>query len=301
VRSIRFGGKSHFGLHTLLLNYFDAFPFKPSDASHTPESRANEVAKARTGGFKELDALYSMQTPRKLAPGNLRGRRGTGTPGQANAAPRQSAFGAAAARGGSPSPFGGRDGSSVFGKRPTGVSLSKLASEGDNDAVRQLVEPVEPLSPIALTSRAGSSSAFGRAALANDVQEPEDHGAGDDDAAGFAATLNPPVNATGITSFMRSEGGQGRGDRFTSDVQQLYNALKAEREDLRREYIKQGKIADPDAKQQLADAIDLVGECEEMCPEFERVDREMSGTVDALEKVRAFFLESNLEDPVLNA
>ncbi|KAI9015566.1 SAC3/GANP/Nin1/mts3/eIF-3 p25 family-domain-containing protein, partial [Hyaloraphidium curvatum] len=83
---------------------------------------------------------------------------------------------------------------------------------------------------------------------------------------------------------MRAEAEKGRADRFASDIQLLYNKLKAERERKRAEYIRQGKIADPEAKQQLQDAIDLVGECPDMCPEFERVDREMSGTVDPLEK-----------------
>lgn len=90
--------------------------------------------------------------------------------------------------------------------------------------------------------------------------------------------------ASGISSFVRSEGDKGRADRFTSDLQTLFNELKAERERKRLRYIKEGKVADPDAQMQLNEAIDLVGECMEMCPELERVDREMSGTVDPLEK-----------------
>lgn len=113
------------------------------------------------------------------------------------------------------------------------------------------------------------------------------HAARDTENSAIEAFGPPSHNAaSGIGSFLRSEGQStgDRADRFTSDLQQLFNTLKAKREKLRLEYIRQGKIADPDAKQQLEDAIDLVGECQEMCPEFERVDREMSGTVDPLEK-----------------
>lgn len=141
-----------------------------------------------------------------------------------------------------------------------------------------------PLSPVATAAAATTGYEY-------DEEDPEEEeGEGEEPTTGGTETNETPqiANAnTGISSFMRAENNTGRADRFTNDLMQTYNALKAKREKLRVEYIRQGKIAHPNAKQQLEDAVDLVGECEEMCPEFERVDREMSGTVDPLEKVRS--------------
>ncbi|KAF2457034.1 SAC3/GANP/Nin1/mts3/eIF-3 p25 family-domain-containing protein, partial [Lineolata rhizophorae] len=49
--------------------------------------------------------------------------------------------------------------------------------------------------------------------------------------------------------------------------------LKKRREAERAEGIEKGIIADPEKPRKLADAVKLVGTCQEMCPEYERVER----------------------------
>ena len=62
--------------------------------------------------------------------------------------------------------------------------------------------------------------------------------------------------------------------------------LKSQREDLRQAYIKAGKIIDNTAKVSLQDAVTLVGECEDFCPEYERWEREsQSGDIFRFERV----------------
>jgi nuclear mRNA export protein SAC3 len=46
-----------------------------------------------------------------------------------------------------------------------------------------------------------------------------------------------------------------------------------------------GFLADPDKKTTLDQAITPVGTCEEMCPQFERVERMVQFMVDRSEKV----------------
>ncbi|TPX43188.1 hypothetical protein SeLEV6574_g05195 [Synchytrium endobioticum] len=62
--------------------------------------------------------------------------------------------------------------------------------------------------------------------------------------------------------------------------------LKSLREELRQAYIKAGKIIDNTAKVNLQDAVTLVGECEDFCPEYERWEREsQSGDIFRFERV----------------
>jgi hypothetical protein len=49
--------------------------------------------------------------------------------------------------------------------------------------------------------------------------------------------------------------------------------------------IAQGLIADPDKPTSLEDAIEFVGQCTEMCPLFEREEREFKKNVHPLEQV----------------
>lgn len=62
--------------------------------------------------------------------------------------------------------------------------------------------------------------------------------------------------------------------------------MKKTRVALRQAYIRQGKLADPDNVQHLSKAIQFVGECQDMCPEYERYERELQMGLDPLEKVR---------------
>jgi len=66
--------------------------------------------------------------------------------------------------------------------------------------------------------------------------------------------------------------------------------MKKQREQLRKMYIKKGLIDDPDKPRRLEDAIPFVGECQDMCPEFERYEREYQKNLDKLEIVIYLFI-----------
>lgn len=61
--------------------------------------------------------------------------------------------------------------------------------------------------------------------------------------------------------------------------------LKPLREEQRAKAIKQGLIPDPSKPMRLDQATDFEGTCEEMCPEWEREEREYQNNVDPLERV----------------
>ncbi|KAJ3155413.1 hypothetical protein HDU86_004315 [Geranomyces michiganensis] len=61
--------------------------------------------------------------------------------------------------------------------------------------------------------------------------------------------------------------------------------LKAQRPALMAQYIAAGKMDDPDEKYRLEDARDFVGECQDMCPEYERHEREYQKGLMEFEKV----------------
>ena len=63
--------------------------------------------------------------------------------------------------------------------------------------------------------------------------------------------------------------------------------LKQSREQERKDAINNGFLADPDKPTSLAHAITPVGTCQDMCPEFERVERIVQLMVDGSEKVWA--------------
>ena len=75
-----------------------------------------------------------------------------------------------------------------------------------------------------------------------------------------------------------------------------YQQLKTQREQERRDAIRDGFLADPDRPTSLKNAITPVGTCQDMCPEFERVERIVQSMVDGREKVRLVLLQpSTLE------
>lgn len=53
----------------------------------------------------------------------------------------------------------------------------------------------------------------------------------------------------------------------------------------RKEAIQNGLLSDPNKPMRLADAITVVGTCQDMCPQFERVERIVQRGVDDAEKV----------------
>ncbi|KAJ3280085.1 hypothetical protein HDU79_012023 [Rhizoclosmatium sp. JEL0117] len=66
-----------------------------------------------------------------------------------------------------------------------------------------------------------------------------------------------------------------RADRFSSrNIEGCrFEELKAARESLKQEYIRSGKILADGAQVSLENAIQMTGECLDMCPEFERHER----------------------------
>lgn len=62
--------------------------------------------------------------------------------------------------------------------------------------------------------------------------------------------------------------------------------LKKDKEKERIDAVKNGILADPDRPTSLANAKTPVGTCQDMCPEFERVERIVQLMVDGAEKVR---------------
>lgn len=67
--------------------------------------------------------------------------------------------------------------------------------------------------------------------------------------------------------------------------QNRFFEMKQQRDAQRLEYIRLGVLPDPDKAQDLSAAKSLTGTCMEMCPEFERVEREFQNEGDALEMV----------------
>ena len=58
----------------------------------------------------------------------------------------------------------------------------------------------------------------------------------------------------------------------------------------RRDAIRMGVLSDPEKPTSLKDAITPVGTCQDMCPEFERVERIVQKMTDGCEKVGVFKL-----------
>ncbi|ORX92234.1 hypothetical protein K493DRAFT_286023 [Basidiobolus meristosporus CBS 931.73] len=64
-----------------------------------------------------------------------------------------------------------------------------------------------------------------------------------------------------------------------------YQELKALRPNLRAEYIAKGLIQDPTKPIRLDQAINFVGTCQDMCPEFEREEREYQKNLEKFELI----------------
>lgn len=61
--------------------------------------------------------------------------------------------------------------------------------------------------------------------------------------------------------------------------------MKAKRESLKDSYVRQGKMADPNHVYQLDEAVPFVAECMDMCPEYEREEREYTNFLEPFEKI----------------
>ncbi|GAA6054511.1 hypothetical protein JCM3770_005821 [Rhodotorula araucariae] len=81
------------------------------------------------------------------------------------------------------------------------------------------------------------------------------------------------------------EDSDARKKRFEASLpNNRYLELKPLREAQRLKAIKQGLIPDPSKPMRLDEATDFEGTCEEMCPEWEREEREYQNNVDPLER-----------------
>nr|KAJ3421447.1 hypothetical protein HK105_003474 [Polyrhizophydium stewartii] len=99
-----------------------------------------------------------------------------------------------------------------------------------------------------------------------------------------AASLRTLVSVNPSTTTTKSD----RDERFAvkSSGANRYMELKAQRDALQQKYIAEGKMADPDARYDLDNAPKFVAECMDMCPEFERHEREFERGLDRFEKIR---------------
>ncbi|MCJ1306995.1 hypothetical protein MMC25_000639 [Agyrium rufum] len=64
----------------------------------------------------------------------------------------------------------------------------------------------------------------------------------------------------------------------------LYKKLKNGREKERQDAVRNGLLGDPEQQTSLANAIVVVGTCQDMCPEYERVERIVQDMVEGSEK-----------------
>ncbi|CAO1628269.1 unnamed protein product [Sympodiomycopsis kandeliae] len=102
---------------------------------------------------------------------------------------------------------------------------------------------------------------------------------------------DPPLANTLLGSGSASEddavADAARKTRFTpqpsSETSNKWLAMKAQRPALRQKYIDDGLLPDPDKPQDLSQATRFVGTCTDMCPEYERQEREFQGEGDELE------------------
>ncbi|GAA97493.1 uncharacterized protein L969DRAFT_42828 [Mixia osmundae IAM 14324] len=99
----------------------------------------------------------------------------------------------------------------------------------------------------------------------------------------YAEDAGQDEDTTGSESES-AQSGSDRRDRFEATTEQnRYVQLKPEREEERKQAIRSGLIPDPDKRHTLDEAITFVGTCMDMCPAFEREEREYQKNVDKLE------------------
>ena len=68
-------------------------------------------------------------------------------------------------------------------------------------------------------------------------------------------------------------------------VPNRFMEMRETREALREMYIKQNKMADPEARYNLGEAPEFKAECMDMCPEYERHEREYQKGLDPFERL----------------
>ncbi|CBQ73909.1 related to SAC3-leucine permease transcriptional regulator [Sporisorium reilianum SRZ2] len=207
------------------------------------------------------------------------------TMGSSNTAPANSSFGGVAKPSAGPS-FGSAFGSSAtpssaFGGGNGGSSFGKSSFAAAPSQPPTSVAPSAPSVPITapstsnpLPASAAPTSSFSNF-LRKDRSGAQTPGSG-------AAT---PFASAGDNAISTADEDELRKKRFEDapKVGNRFLEMKGGREALRNAYIKSGVLPDPDKPTDLALAVKLVGTCQDMCPEFEREEREFQKELDPLE------------------
>ncbi|KAI8975135.1 SAC3/GANP/Nin1/mts3/eIF-3 p25 family-domain-containing protein [Mycotypha africana] len=99
--------------------------------------------------------------------------------------------------------------------------------------------------------------------------------------------IQSPASSTSLSSANNNNGkvtAADRAKRFGGTAKtSLYEQFKKDRVREREQAIRDGLIPDPENPTRLEDAIDFRGTCEDKCPEFEMIEREIQNGLDALE------------------
>lgn len=83
--------------------------------------------------------------------------------------------------------------------------------------------------------------------------------------------------------------------RITTNTQYcIKHKMCEKRKLLVQKYIEENKMDDPDRKYSIHDARNFAGECNDMCPEYERYEREFQNGLMEFEKVRHTLVQVNV-------
>ncbi|GJN92843.1 hypothetical protein Rhopal_005881-T1 [Rhodotorula paludigena] len=210
---------------------------------------------------------------------------------QAGPVPAGSAFAAF----GASAPFGGAFGStpaSAFGSAPSAFGASSATSAFGAGGASAFGAPAfgsstpSTSSAFAPSSTAPTSS-FPASASTAPAPAPLFRSASQQSADDASSSAAPKKRTEGQISTLEvlGEDSDARRKRFeTSLSNNRYLELKPLREAQRLKAIKAGLIPDPSKPMRLDQATDFAGTCEDMCPEWEREEREYQNNVDPLER-----------------
>ncbi|KXS18868.1 hypothetical protein M427DRAFT_177974 [Gonapodya prolifera JEL478] len=182
---------------------------------------------------------------------------------------------------------------------PSGIFLSRPSAKPTRQPTPANSVSLSPSPPPSQELMAARAARFGMPSAANGkrpspappppiVSSPPDYLDSMSD-----GTASPPPPTTrglqiqavpGLGKFLQSSNRRSaKSELLVQDATREYNIMKADRERLKRSYVAQGKMADPDLPRSLDDAVHMEGECEEMCPVFERYERVSQQGVDSWE------------------
>jgi len=171
-------------------------------------------------------------------------------------------------------------GAAAVGSSIRGRSSSNLSASFNNSA--------------GASASTSSTPSFKRKLAGTPLFQPLSDGeSGEDALLPSMSTTKRSRNVAAATSMMRSDSKDGgdsdaeqaaRKSRFeVTASENRYLQLKPLRERERKEAIAAGLIPDPLKPRRLDEALSFEGTCEDMCPEFEREEREFQKNVDRWE------------------